>query len=475
MKKEALFDLIGSLSAGEKKYFRLSSTHPGKSTRYLELFDAIESGRARNDKELRSQFSAGSEESQFHVLKNYLAESLLKRLRELNAEGSPTARILSLLGEVEILFDKELFDLCLERLRKAETLAVRHECLALLCEIASWKRALALSHPEQGLMEAVDLETKTLSDLKAVNRYWGLSAIMAADPVGATDLVGLALRRRPDRLEPDKATVLRHHLTYAHHLMRGQVTQAETGLESLIAFMESRPDRIAEDPGSYATALSNLIALRLQERRWEGIADLFAKIPRLADGTAARKFSRRTRLRLYNLELEYYRDRGLPAEARALMGEIVDYLETPGARFPNDYRILFHYQFACLHYMDGDRKEALRWINAILSEEYGGNRTELQAHARLLSLALHYELGNLTVLRYAVDGYRRYLKKNGMLDAPAIRILRLFANIGAAVPKKHGEIFSKAREHLSRDPEARTFKKWADYFDWPAWLTKQAP
>lgn len=469
MKKDTLFELVASLSKAEKRHFRLAATRLKEDTRYLRLFDAIDSGRARNDKELRAGFGAEAGVAGLHVLKNYLAESILKRLREFHSDRSFTAQILAHIGEVELLFERELFDLCRERLRMAEALAARHESHALLCEVAAWKRALELSHPGEGLSETVEMESRAIEDLSTVNRYWKLTAAMSADPVKAAGHVGLGLRRRPGKREPYRAVVLRLHLAYARHMVQGRPARAEKELAGLLAFMESRPDRIAEEPGSYGATLGNLIALRLQTRNWKDIPDLFAKVPRIPEGSATRKSDRRMRLRFYNLELEYHRDRGRPEEARALMDEIEAYLDRPGPSLPNDYRIRFHYQFACLRFMAGDHGEALRWVNVILSDDYGGELMELQAHARLLSLALHYELGNLMLLRYAVDGYRRFLKKAGMLDSPSILLLRLFARLSTALPSEHGRIFAGAQTQLAGETAA--LKAWSDYFDWTRWLS----
>jgi hypothetical protein len=473
VKSSTLFDLIASLSKAEKRHFRIGATRLKADARYLRLFDIIESGRAQNDKDLRARFGVEMRSASLHVLKNYLAETILRRLRDFHSEGSATARILALIGEAEILYERELFGLSRERLRKAEALATIQESHALLCEIAAWKRALELSFPGEGLAKTVEAESKAIEDLAQVNSFWKLTAAMAADPVKAAGPVGLALRQRSGRREPYRAAVLRRHLAYAHNLVKGRTAKAERELAGLIAFMESRPDRLAEDPGSYGAALGNLIALHLQARRWDEVPKILAKIPLIPEGTLVRKSTRRMRLRLYNLELEYHRDRGRPGDARVLMKEIAAYLDQPGPPFPDDYRILFHYQFACLYFMDGNNKEALRWVNVILSDDYGGDRIELQAHARLLSLALHYDLGNLILLRYAVDGYRRFLKKAGMLDPPSSLLLRLFTRLSTAVPSEHPRIFAIVRERIERTPEAEALKDWTDFFDWPRWLGKK--
>ncbi len=473
MKRHTLFDLIATLSRPEKRHLRLAATRLKKDSRYLRLFNWIESGRARDDAELLKRLAPGVKPGDLHVLKNYLAEFIIARLREFHAHGSPTAKLVALIGEIELLFERELFDLCRERIRKAAALAAKSESHALLCEVAAWKRALELSHPDEGLASAVAQESAAIADLECVNRYWKLTADMTSDPVRTVGKLEKSLGR-PAKNEPYRARVLRHHLEYARHLVQGRTSRAEKELQALIALMESRPDRMEVDPGAYGAALSNLIALRLQSRRWDGIPGLFAKVPRLAaDNKAVRKSTRRMRLRLYNLELEYLRDRHRPQEARALMEEIAAWLEAPGPPFPDDYRILFHFQFACINFQDGDFAQALRWINVMLADDYGGERPELQAHARLLSLAAHYELDNLILLRYAVDGYRRYLKKVKLLNPPAVLLLRFFGRLSTALPGQHGQIFSETREALKEPSLAKSLHDWSDFFDWPAWLAAQ--
>ncbi len=111
MKK--LFSLVDGLSKNEKRYFK---THT-KSNNALEIFDLI--NKEKRDIARIEKYSSKE--------KNYLLNSILRSLRGFHGQMSVNRMLDNYVHEIDILVNKELYDLALSRVHQGEKLAARHE------------------------------------------------------------------------------------------------------------------------------------------------------------------------------------------------------------------------------------------------------------------------------------------------------------------------------------------------------------
>ena len=141
-KKGNIFHLITSLSKSEKRYFKTSLSEKAVNKNYVKLFNIIDKQTEYDENEIRKVFKDEKFVKQLHVTKIYLTELILKNLRSYHSDKSINSKLINILNDIEILFDKELYDLAYYRIKKAEKLALDYERLPYLLEILSWKRKL---------------------------------------------------------------------------------------------------------------------------------------------------------------------------------------------------------------------------------------------------------------------------------------------------------------------------------------------
>ena len=118
---EDLFQLIKSLSQNEKRYFRIyASAHilHGKNN-YMRLFEAIARQKIYDEKYIKQKFSRERFVKQLSVVKNYLYNLILKSLRNYHSSTSANAVLVNMLRDIEILYDKGLFQEAQKRIKKA--------------------------------------------------------------------------------------------------------------------------------------------------------------------------------------------------------------------------------------------------------------------------------------------------------------------------------------------------------------------
>jgi tetratricopeptide (TPR) repeat protein len=469
VRKGALFLLIKSMTRSEKRYFKLSAMAAREDSNYLLLFDLMEGQQEPDDEAIRKAFEGKTFIKQLHVTKIYLQELIMRTLRNYHAESSVNARVLDLLRDIEILFARELYDACEHSIQKAEKLASEYEKHALLIEIDGWKRRLALVRSSSDKIEGLlDAEHEAIGRLEQLNAYWRMTANIF-DPVLRRDL--------PDRLKTLNANslqalTLHHHLLYSCYFMDGRSAEAEKAIVGLISAIEQHPHRIKDDPSSYVTAISNQISLLLAQQRWDETEQLIDSMREVASshrvGSESR-FTVRLWLRIFNLELELYRDSQQLDKGSVLIQEVEQYLSKRRSLAPDNYRIMLYYQAASINLQKGDFRKALDYVNKIINENFGDVRRDLQYCARLMNLIIHFELKNIMVLRYATDNCRRFFKKNKKPSDFDANLLSLFSNLSQAWPGTYRGLLRGAYEVLYGNDTAGG-DMYDDYIDLKSWI-----
>ena len=137
MHKESLFNLIKSLNRNEKGYFKkfVSSRTDSSRNNYIKLFDIIDKQDVYDEAALKEKVDVKKIAKNLSVYKNYLYGSILKSLRSYHQEISVDATLHEMLRDAEILFNKSLLRDCESVIRKAISLAYKHEKFTALLDL----------------------------------------------------------------------------------------------------------------------------------------------------------------------------------------------------------------------------------------------------------------------------------------------------------------------------------------------------
>ena len=470
VKKGNLFLLIKSLSKSEKRYFRIYAGMNGSVTNYLVLFDAIDKQEQYDEEKIRKKLKGKKFLSQLHVTKIYLTELILKALKNYYSESSVHSKLLNLLKDIELLFEKELYDLCHHKIVKAEGLARKYEKLSLLTEIFFWKRklALAVSAKKNEVNSVLISEDTVIEQMKTLNTWW--ERTINIDKLLKDDIFlnqsSTTINHKSNVLQ---SQVLHYHILYGLNFIKGEIIKADQNISELIRLLERFPHRIQEDPHSYVTAIGNKIGLYLRKRKWKAIPALIKKmrdVPSKYKLKSESRFTVRLWLRLFNIELEMYRDSRQLDKGITLMTEVQQFIDKRPKSIPRDYLLLLYYQFANIFFLKKDYTKSLRWLNEIINANFGDTRNDIQCYARILNLMVHFELKNIIVLRYALDSCRRFLKKKRFNIYSQKELLSLFSKLSHANAEEYPAIFKKARNEIYPATNSQT----QDYIDIKGWL-----
>ncbi|MGH1364730.1 MAG: hypothetical protein ACRBF0_14300 [Calditrichia bacterium] len=478
-KIETLFELIKSLSRTEKRYFKLHSAG-SKSANYLLLFNAIDKQDVYDEQALRRKFAGKTFVKQLHVIKNYLYSQILESLRLYHSNISHQAKLHDLIREAEILFRRDLLKACEKHLQRAEKLARQFENDSQLLIILQWQRKLILRVSGAGMAKEKLNEISgnisiCLKRLFQVSDYWNIT-------INFFDIYSNAgpneFRKKYDR---DTASEpLGHHAQVLHNYIGQTLSfvenipgEAMRATNELIEYLESRPEFISDDPTTYVTALNNKISVCLRQKKYKEIPPLLQRIRSIPEtfgvdprGVSAIKMTVHT----FNVELEMYRDTNDIIAGMKLIDQIKAYLKKYQKRIPGTYQFLLYYQFASLYFLNKEYDSALEWVNRITAIPAAEVRQDIRKQAELMRLIIHYELNNITVLRYAVANCRKFLQRRNQYGNYEKELLKLFSRLCTLPFSDHLSAFQSTYDELFSTDISKEVKNELDYLNFADWI-----
>ncbi len=484
---DKLYRLVRGLSPAEKRYFRLFIRgKPERDSKYLQLFDAMAAMEPFDDEALRLSIYASEpvESRKYSELKAYLYDLLLKSLQAFDEPHSIEFRLNHHLQSVGVLFKRGQYDACQDLLYKASKIASQYECFTQLLEINRWEKHLAYTRMDVDFLhkqfeQLQFTEARASEQLGNVAEYRTLffqvytTIKREAQHRGEARMARLhqlaqhPLLSNPDRALSHTARVLYYRtLNLYYYAALESEKFYETG-KKLIGILESQPHFLKENLADYIAALSNFILSCGLLKRYDEVRKSLDKLRKMKPLTIddQRKIHR-----------QYYTNKfvlciftGAFQEARQEMKRCQEEAE----RFdPHDYETAsFYFQYCCICFGCGDFSGALDYLNQWLNQPRTVEREDLQSLARMLSLILHFEMGNQMLLESLLRSATRFLQKKNRLYDLERRFLNFMSELmRASSRQEQRQAFLKMREALAQDSEQADVQALLQTFDLESWL-----
>lgn len=488
---DKLHRLLRSLSPTEKRYFRIFVRgKQGIDNKYAQLFEAMAGSEVFDEESWKTKIYKSQEldGKKYSELKAYLYELVLKCLQNYDEPNNIQHRLNHLLQSVAALYKRGHYEDCRDLLAKARKLARQYERFSHQIEIVRWEKQLAYTRMDidflhKNLERLQNEEARALEQLRNASHYrqafFQAYATIKKDP----------LQRGPDRVarlrqlirqeafsDPDAAIshtarVLYYRtLSLYYHTALEQEKFYETG-KTLLALQESQPHFLQENKSDYIAALSNQILACGLLKKYEEVRECLRKMDDLQAITEddRRKIHRQYfsgifALCTYSGEFE---------EARR---EITRCLREAERFDPHEYETgSFYLQFVPISIGCGDYDVALDQLNHWLAQRRTVGREDLQSLARMLSLILHFELGNFLLLDSLLRTATRFLKRRNRFHELEQRFMHGISDaIKLPDQRSQREVFAKVKNDLeakAQEPETRALLQ---TFDLLAWLESKA-
>lgn len=483
---DKLHRLIQSLTPAEKRYFRIFIRgKTERNSKYLRLFELMAAQEVFDEEALKTKIykSQAPGTKKYSELKSYLYNLVLKSLQAFDEQHSIQFKLNELLQSVTVLYKRGHYDDCKELLSKAAKIARQYEDFSSQLDIIRWEKQLAYTRMDvdflhKNLEQLQFQEDQALLHLRNTSDYQkaffqvyttnfkreaatrgGVRSTPLRDLIPPDETFG-----DPDRAASHKARVLYYRTLNIYYYATAQYEQFYDSGKKLVLLLESQPHFLKENLADYIATLSNLILSCGLLQRYDEVRICLQKLHRLTPITEddRRKIHRQYYSNLFALcsftgEFE---------EARREMVRCQHEAERFSAQ--GQETASFYFQYCTICFGCGDYNGALDHLNMWLGQPRSVEREDLQSLARILSLVLHFEMGNLMLLESLTRSATRFMqKKNRYHD-----LERRFMHFMHDVMKTPGQqelrgVFQKTKEDL---PEMSGYRTLLQTFDLEAWL-----
>ena len=480
-----LYDLIRTLTKGEKRYFKLyaraRSAHK-KDINYVSLFDVIERQNEYSEEKIKRLGLVRPEH--LPMLKNYLYKLILESLRALkNKSGDIDSRIAALLENARIMRDKGLENEQVRYLAKAKQLAVKYERWGSALEGLFMERRIRVRKESADLWRKLDAEIEEVMDtLSNLVQHFYLSRevklLINQSSAGRNDHRKTVKRLMADPLlkNENKSMSLEakrtRYLTFCNYYsFLEEHEKSYSVLKHAMELVESNL-LVFENPDmTYAIGLSNLIIVQFQLQKFR---EAFRDIQKYR-AFAKKSGSARSFALVYSsiFETYYFLRTGEYEKGAAILKNIEKDIDANIANpeYPAQLNFL-HYNIANIYFGARNYRKALQWINTITNQPKTVFREDMQAFSRILQILIHYELNDTDILEHLVVSAYRFLLKRRQLfkvEKALLQFMRRLSKKNYSKPILKEE-FIRLKNELVRITKNPAEKQALEYFDLISWL-----
>ncbi len=444
-RQDALFQLIKSLTRGEKRNFHILAQLTSGDKKYIQLFDVIEGLEEYDEPKILKKFKLDPKfEKQFAYHKNYLYNAILNSLAYFHKGFE--AEMSSITLQVRVLLEKNLFFQAKKLLNKAKESASAQEkfeeLLKLLyMEVEILKITENIKILPEALREnefAVKVTVDKISNLMAYRLLDNQTYLLLAtrhiarkedEQSVADQVLDAPILSAESNALSNRARIYFHEIHRRLAYYKGDHESAMDASARALAIFEAAPVLLEESKLQYMKQFASYAHHVIFVHGHQTALPLLARLREVKVSTPQERVSRFEKYYLYSMGLIV----GVGEKASPeFLNEFAAELEALENDLAVGNRLLASYIQADYFVVQGDYSRALYWTNKFLNHPRTNLRTDLQAGMRLINLLIHYELGNLDLIEYHLKSAYRYIYKQERMHHYERRFLRFFKDIIAA-------------------------------------------
>jgi len=492
-KKDKLHELIRSMSMAEKRRFTIDASQhtSGKERKYILLFDVMVEMKDYHTEALVEVLKSHGYATQ-HLAsdKNYLYNLIIKSLSSFYSGKNTSLNIKEKLHQVEILFERGLYEQCISILKKTESQARKYDLYALLIEIATWKgrtyERLGEYSKAAGELQHTLSHMAWMDNRMAFKKlFYQMQELVERIPSVRNEQEMKIYKDFISHpfLENEEIPLSFHagldfwRIHQHYHQAVGNVSEELEANHKLLGLMESQADYIEEFPYDYATILSRILRLSLQgteeafEENLERLQSFPSKAKKLKRSVEARVNIDSGLIRLEKLIKDQRYE-----EAINFQKEMDKVCQLHRKHMKKGDIFKCHFLSAVIFVKVNRIKDALDKVNVLLNEHRSAANRELQISLEILNMVVHYHLGNFSLLKYRAKSLSGQLSRSQRLYKPEEEIFRLFSKLSndkIKDPNYHNQLLVDAYELLNTLMEDPLHRKAFHHFDFLVWLNRQ--
>ena len=480
-----LFDLICTLTKSEKRFFKLQSSLQSGDKNYVRLFDLIEKMESYDEELVKSTFKGEHLPSE----KNHLYKLILKSLRSYYSETSIASSLKQEIKNVEILYNKGLFDECTKFIERAKKTALRYEKFYYLFELISWEKTLLEEAFENG--QFVDLDILIREEQEVLHKLQNLTAYhvlyskinyvfrsggysrMEENTRIINEIVEHPLIKGKNTALSKRAATICYYTQAFCNVAKGNTEVALEKYRKVKEILDEHTDLRADLAKRYIRTLSQIIQCLLESKQFEEAEKYILQLNQLSEteGFDTPDATARIQTELTLSNLKKYIHTARFSDGVTAMNSELELIKSQEHTLHKEIALRMYYYMAYLNFGAGQHSKALQWLNRVINDNENDLRQDLYGYARLFNSVVHFELGNIELLEYTIKSTARYLQKRNRDFEIEKLILDQFKKLirlrTATAKKEQLEDFKEKLSQLAKHEDGKALLR---YFDFNTWI-----
>lgn len=448
-KSDQLFNLIKTLSKGEKRFFKLYASRLSNSSdkKFIVLYNAIEKQKIYNEDQILLK-EKDLNPKQFSNLKAHLYYQILKSVKLCNSSKLENLKITELIDYIRILYNKCLYKECVKMIDKAKALAMENDRSVLLLEILDLEKLVIPKTLESGNENRVNLLITTTNQvaesIKNINIFSNLSLKLNSyyNQTGfiknKKDLQKVSRFFESSLPKYNESNLSFQEKLYLFNSFVGYyfyIQNFEMGYKyasKWLDLFEKQPEMKRHKLEMYIKALNSLLVAQNKLYKYKEFAETQKKLIAikrdkhliLTENTNLNLFKA-----IYVHEINRHFMLGEFKSGTRIVAALENELNKLIPMLDKHSILLLYYKIACLYLGSGNYKMAIKWLNKIYNEKEIELREDIYSFARILLLVCHFELGNGDLVEANIRSTYRYFLKKGQLTQYQTYILNFLKNL----------------------------------------------
>lgn len=482
-----LFELIKSLTASEKRYFKLNASLQKGNKNYIRVFELIDSQKVYDEVAIKSILKKEGVAKNLTFTKNYLYKLVFKSLININNEKSLDAKLNNLLSRCRLMYEKALFPQYFKTVSYGKALAIKYERFPKLLEFLEIERQLTKKEdiPKNNINEVYDEEIqvtekirnsnfykRAITDLFRIYRSEGILRDEFNDNIIDKLLNSSEFQNSKNALSITAKEKYYFALNIANEL-KGNFNEAYINNKKRFDHISNNKEVFQQFMfDNYRDAFISVILSAVNAGRFSEASQLYSRY--LKELVNQRQKDIDTRTTYFVLNLSNAIAKPYNIFQTDLTSETEIFLKKFKVKITiNNYNYLY---FLLIKYffVNDKPEDSLRLLNLFFENKTLKFTIHIEQYARMLNTLVHYELGNKKLLHYLIPSTFKYLKSKNKLYKTETAVLNLLKDANRINNTcdlvKRFNCFRKEIEILLKSKYKRNA---FGYIDYSAWVKKK--
>ncbi len=423
-KEDSLFQLIRSMNKAEKRYFRINNTHViGEKNSYMRLYDALEKLDEYDDAKFRQKFKKEPFVKYLAAEKNYLYEQILKSLRAFRSERSNYTRLIGLIQDIDLLYEKRLYEECEKRVRKAQKIAIEMNYFQINAMLIDWKLILLTRLEDREVEDTIkqyysELEENDISfqhfhfyrklknEVMLISKK-GFKVLHPVDKMRLEEVFNLPQVQNPEWADSFSAKQEYYTLMGRLYYTKNHYEEEHRIRVKQLQLFDENPEMKDEYLNKYYFTLAHFLQVSVRVNDFEGYE---RAIEQLGLGDSPEHFKEMKVINLAGNQMFYLMNNSRWPEAVKLSNILEDIIVKYRPSISWTQVITIKYNAGCLQFILGKYSDAVDRFDYIINEKQETYIGQLLA-SRILHVICHYEISPPTVVEYLLGSAMRFASK----------------------------------------------------------------